>query len=296
MQCVRTAVNNQLDSALFQFTALLVEADLASRRGDEGRVMKALARAMPLGRSHGYVNTWMWSPKMMAELAARALDADIEVDYVRRLVRERKLVPAEAPLEVETWPWPVKVFTLGRFEVLTGERPVRFAGKAQRKPLALLQALIALGGQRVREARLTEALWPDADGDAAHQALSTTLHRLRRLIGRQAGELRLRRQMGLVGSAHRRELFVEVHVAVGKPEPAHVGDADHLGGVLEVLLRSEFEERPRSVFLKNRQLARQALRVLDGIDLTQLALQGLQRRGLRLLLVHAGRVEVAHLL
>src|SRR5206468_3997323 len=102
-----TDLAHQLDSALFQFTALLVEADLASRRGDEGCVMKALARAMPLGRSHGYVNTWMWSPKMMAELAARALDADIEVDYVRRLVRERKLVPAEAPLEVETWPWPV---------------------------------------------------------------------------------------------------------------------------------------------------------------------------------------------
>jgi len=185
-----TDLAHQLDSALFQFTALLVEADLASRRGDEGRVMKALARAMPLGRSHGYVNTWMWSPKMMAELAARALDADIEVDYVRRLVRERKLVPAEAPLEVETWPWPVKVFTLGRFEVLTGERPVRFAGKAQRKPLALLQALIALGGQRVREARLTEALWPDADGDAAHQALSTTLHRLRRLIGHERALVR----------------------------------------------------------------------------------------------------------
>jgi len=101
----------------------------------------------------------------------------------RRLIHERKLVPEEPPIEVETWPWPVKVFTLGRFDVLTDGRPVRFAGKAQRKPLALLQALIALGGQRVREDRLTEILWPDADGDAARQALSTTLHRLRRLVG-----------------------------------------------------------------------------------------------------------------
>jgi LuxR family maltose regulon positive regulatory protein len=177
-------------SPLMQFMIALAEADTASRSGDEGRVVQALARAMPLGRAHGYVNTWMWSPAAMAHLAVSALDAEIEVDYVQRLVRERTLVPAEAPVEIEAWPWPVKVFTLGRFEVLTRERPVAFTGKAQRKPLALLQALIALGGRRVREDRLTELLWPHADGDAAHQALSTTLHRLRRLLGNERALIR----------------------------------------------------------------------------------------------------------
>ena len=170
---------------MFRFMALLIEAEAERQRGDEGRAVQALARAMPLGRAQGYVNTWLWSSRTMAELAVHALDADLEADYVRRLVRERRLVPAEAPLEVETWPWPVKVFTLGRFEIVTNERPVHFSGKAQRKPLALLQALIALGGQRVREDRLTEILWPDAEGDAAHQALAVTLHRLRRLLGHE---------------------------------------------------------------------------------------------------------------
>ena len=178
-----TDLAHQIESAMFRFMALVLEAEAERRRGDEGRAVQALTRAMPLGRAQGYVNTWMWSPRAMAELAVRALDADIEVDYVHRLVRERRLVPAEVPLELETWPWPVKVFTLGRFEIVTNGRPVRFSGKAQRKPLALLQALIALGGQRVRENRLTEVLWPDAEGDAAHQALSVTLHRLRRLLG-----------------------------------------------------------------------------------------------------------------
>ena len=180
-----TDLAHQFESTMFRFMALLIEAEAERRRGDEGRAVQALARAMPLGRAQGYVNTWLWSSRTMAELAVRALDADLEVDYVRRLVHERRLVPAEAPLEVETWPWPVKVFTLGRFEIATNERPVHFSGKAQRKPLALLQALIALGGQRVREDRLTEILWPDADGDAAHQALAVTLHRLRRLLGHE---------------------------------------------------------------------------------------------------------------
>ena len=44
-------------------------------------------------------------------------------------------------------------------------------------------ALIAFGGREVSEQQLTEALWPDADGDAAHEACAIALHRLRKLLG-----------------------------------------------------------------------------------------------------------------
>jgi two-component SAPR family response regulator len=59
---------------------------------------------------------------------------------------------------------------------------LRSSGKTQHKPLDLLKALIALGGQNVNTRQLTEALWPDADGDAAQGAFDATLHRLRRLL------------------------------------------------------------------------------------------------------------------
>ncbi|HEU4368822.1 MAG TPA: bacterial transcriptional activator domain-containing protein, partial [Methylomirabilota bacterium] len=180
----------QMDSAILRFTARLIEAHVALGRGDEGGAMRALAEALPIGRGHRYLNTWMWRPRTMAELAARALDAELEVEYVRRLVSERRLEPGEPPVHLEAWPWPVKVFTLGRFEVLTAERPVRFPGKAQKKPLALLQVLVALGGRNVREDEIAEVLWPDSEGDAAHQALAVTLHRLRRLLGHGGAVLR----------------------------------------------------------------------------------------------------------
>ncbi len=86
-------------------------------------------------------------------------------------------------VEIKARPWPIKIFTLGRFDVLRADQPLRFAGKVPRKPLSLLKALIAAGGRRVREQALTDALWPGADGDAAHFALTTALHRLRRLLG-----------------------------------------------------------------------------------------------------------------
>jgi DNA-binding SARP family transcriptional activator len=61
----------------------------------------------------------------------------------------------------------------------------------------MLKALIALGGKEVEEEQISDILWPEADGDMAHQSWATTLHRLRQLLGeekvlqRQEGRLTL---------------------------------------------------------------------------------------------------------
>lgn len=78
--------------------------------------------------------------------------------------------------------WPVRIYTLGRFGLVVNGEPVRSSGKAQKKPLGLLKAMIALGGRNVSEQQLCAVLWPDARSDAAHLLFKTTLHRLRRLI------------------------------------------------------------------------------------------------------------------
>lgn len=49
----------------------------------------------------------------------------------------------------------------------------------------MLKLLIADGGQEVSESRLADALWPDAAGDAVYEACTTTLYRLRRLLGQE---------------------------------------------------------------------------------------------------------------
>jgi TolB-like protein len=77
----------------------------------------------------------------------------------------------------------VRVLTLGRFEVERNGAPLRFSRKTPRKPLDLLKVLIALGGQSVPTEQLTDALWPESDGDAAYDSLRTTASRLRKLIG-----------------------------------------------------------------------------------------------------------------
>lgn len=81
---------------------------------------------------------------------------------------------------------PVRIHTLGRFAIEAGGEPLATGGKGPGKPLALLKVLIALGGEAVHTTTLSESLWPDAEGDHAYSAFTTTLRRLRTLIGRDA--------------------------------------------------------------------------------------------------------------
>lgn len=73
--------------------------------------------------------------------------------------------------------------TLGAFSLKVGGIPLDFPRKTPRKPLGLLKALVALGRPAVCEHRLADALWPDAEADAAHQAFTMALYRLRKLLG-----------------------------------------------------------------------------------------------------------------
>jgi DNA-binding SARP family transcriptional activator len=113
------------------------------------------------------------------------------------MIRSHGLAPPSSRSDDEAWPFSVQIQTLGAFRVLVEDRPLEFQRKAQKKPLELLKAIVAFGssGDGVREDRLADALWPDADADAAAGALTSTLHRLRRLIGENA----ITRQEGRLG-------------------------------------------------------------------------------------------------
>lgn len=78
---------------------------------------------------------------------------------------------------------PLKIYTLGSFEILKDGRKVQFSRKIPKKPLTMLKALIALGGKGVTKSGASDILWPVAEGDATHRAFITTLSRLRQLIG-----------------------------------------------------------------------------------------------------------------
>jgi len=178
-----SSIARQIKSKIFPFWVLLAEALFALDQGEESPALTLLREALGLGREGGYLNTFIYQSSTMVRLCEKALEAGIEVEYVQNLIRKRHLTPEKPPLHLENWPWPIKIVTLGRFELIKDGQPVQFSRKTQQKPLALLKALIGLGGRGVREDQISDALWPDADGDIAHESFKITLHRLRKLIG-----------------------------------------------------------------------------------------------------------------
>jgi len=171
---------------MLEYMSLIKEAQFGFDQGDEVAGLQLLRAAMTLGKKHQYMDMFhWWQPSSMAKLCTKALVAGIEVDYVQTLVRKNNLFPEEPPWEIEDWPWPLRIYTLGGFKILKDHKPVQFSGKVQKKPLEMLKAVIALGGNEVKEEQVIDLFWPDADGDAAHSDFTTTLSRLRRLLGHE---------------------------------------------------------------------------------------------------------------
>ncbi len=156
-------------------------AMLALLRGDDAALLRHLEALFAASASHGTGLPTRFFATWMPRLCAEALKADIRTDHVRALIR-RHGWQCEGDGS-DRWPWPIRVHALGRFVVQIDDQPLTFGAKVPRKTLALLKAVVALGGASVPEYRITDALWPDDEADAARAALSVTVHRLRKLLG-----------------------------------------------------------------------------------------------------------------
>lgn len=177
------AIARDIDNKHLEFTCLLSFAQIALEHDRPRLALASLRAGLALGRQYGYRNFLWWRPAAVARLAAYALEHGIEVDYVRNLVRTRGLSPEQPPLEIADWPWTFRVQTLGGFRLTRHGEAIGETGKAQRRPLDLLRLLIACEGEQISKEQVADALWPRIDGDSAQRSLTTTLHRLRKLLG-----------------------------------------------------------------------------------------------------------------
>lgn len=159
---------------------VLVLAWCRYEQGDQREADRLLEQALDVG-DDGTYRYFRWLLQGCRKMLSVALQRGIRTESVLKIVRHFRYT-APDPLQ-ENWPWPVKVRALGKFEIEVGGQPLRFGRKTPKRLLSLLQYVVALGGRDVSEHRITDALWPDADGDEAHRCLNLSLHRLRQLLG-----------------------------------------------------------------------------------------------------------------
>ena len=164
----------------------LLAAYIALRASDRTECNRRLASALSADQPHSVIASQLFPllPSHMAELCQQAMHVPGAGESVRALIQRYRIAPPESA--DRDWPWPFKVCVLGRFRILKDDAPINFSRRVQKKTLELLQALIALGGTDVGAGTLTDALWPDSDGDAGYHALESALYRLRQLLGAHA--------------------------------------------------------------------------------------------------------------
>lgn len=185
-----------MKNPILEYQCLLIEAYSWTKEENDSRAFIPLHKGLRIGCQNNFLLLNYWErPQVTARLFALALRFEIEVTYVQNLIR-RYRIKAESP-DIENWPWPVRIYTLGRFSVLCNDIPLRFEGKTQRKPLELLKYLCAFGSRAISQNRIMDALWPESSGDVAEQALRTTLHRLRKLLQHEKAIRLENRQLSL---------------------------------------------------------------------------------------------------
>jgi ATP/maltotriose-dependent transcriptional regulator MalT/two-component SAPR family response regulator len=177
------SIGIQSNNEFTPFICLLTEAYFYLKEGKEVPALEAIRKGMQIGREKGFMNLFMCEPGALETIVTKALEHGIEETYVKTLIQRNAILPDNHHAVDELWPWPLKIYTLGRFGLIKDGNPVRFTGKVQQKPLSMLKALIAFGGREVSEERLVDIIWPDAEGDTVHSAFATTLSRLRQLLG-----------------------------------------------------------------------------------------------------------------
>ena len=168
---------------------LLVRSWIALKNGEHNSMILNLTEALDVFCEKDIRSLYLWPHKLINNLCAVALDNSIRPEFVKQIIATHGYTPQGNQCVTERWPYAVKIYTLNRFGIVKDGQSLQLSGKNQQ----FMKALIAFGGRDVHEETLSDALWPDAEGDAAHQNFATTLHRVRKTVGSNVIQLRQNR-------------------------------------------------------------------------------------------------------
>jgi DNA-binding SARP family transcriptional activator len=173
--CIEETLVRYLDGAIEALRAVLV-----MQAGDKSLAIKAVLRCMEVLENPCTRGSFAVLANTAAVVCHEAIVNGIHPDLACELITTLKLRPCVGA--TVAWPWPVKIRSLGTFEVNLTDGPMEAGGRTPYKVLEMLKRLLSAGPKGLSGALLADMLWPDAEGDSAQISLRTTIHRLRRLL------------------------------------------------------------------------------------------------------------------
>ncbi|MDR7475719.1 MAG: BTAD domain-containing putative transcriptional regulator [Armatimonadota bacterium] len=150
-------------------------------------------------------------------------------------------------------PPPLRVYCLGRFKVVQGDRLIPGSVWPSQKAQELLAYLVTRLPRRVPREVIQEVLWPAADGRSASGVFHSTLYLLRRALEPEMeegiGSAYIVQYQSLYGLSERVDCWVDVdafvsrcHQAQGADASGDTGEAIRLWGEAESLYAGDFLE------------------------------------------------------
>ncbi len=84
----------------------------------------------------------------------------------------------------------INIRTFGGLRITRGGLDLTFSRKAPHRLLSILKLMVALGGVNVPIYLICDTIWEDDDGDTALSKFYTSIHRIRKLLGKETIELK----------------------------------------------------------------------------------------------------------
>jgi len=177
----------KVGNKFFDCSYFILKAYHAGQENDLPSFHKYLNQVLEISKANNLIAMpWGgWRLPILRSIYGKALSENIEPEFVSSIIRQRHILPTPDSVVPENWPYPVKIYTLGRFGLLIDNEPQTLTSKSAQKPMELLKCLLAFGGRQVSQEKINETLWPDAEGDSARRNFDTTLFRLRKLLNHE---------------------------------------------------------------------------------------------------------------
>jgi len=161
----------------------LLQATWCLKRNRHWAARAFLQRARDIGVAQNiFVCPWMM-PQQLPELIGFAIESDIDHTYFSHWVSLYSLkIPSGFAIR-DRWPWRIKIRTLGALEIQVDKQILESHGRAHKRLLEILGALITAGPRGASQGELMSELWPDKSEEKGRSNLNTNIARLRAFIG-----------------------------------------------------------------------------------------------------------------
>ncbi|MBF0464257.1 MAG: hypothetical protein HQK94_04135 [Nitrospirae bacterium] len=171
-------IGKRTKSPFAEYLCLIMKSLISAHTGDDTSFSDYFKEAIEFSKQNGaFIFSYFYPANFL--IYKKALALGIEVDYVKSVIKSIGMTADDSCMEIKDWPWQVKIYALGRFQIQVDGRPVSLSGKVQKMPFSLLKALTSFGSMEQPGQCIADTLWPDSDGDLAQISFNTTLHRLR---------------------------------------------------------------------------------------------------------------------